>query len=194
MDVRKEKTIIIDNSKIITKDAVLKKNYIFFRYYTNTWEQRKLEDVAEVIMGHSPSSNNYTDVPTDNILVQGNADMKDGRVVPRVWTTEITKMAEAKDIIFSVRAPVGDVGKTDYNVVIGRGVAAIKGNDFIFYNLVHKNHIRYWDRVSTGSTFESINSNELRSATIILPDRAEQESIGELLKDLSNLITLHQRE
>ena len=42
-------------------------------------------------MGQSPSSKNYTDNPNDDILVQGNADLKDGKVVPRLWTKEITK-------------------------------------------------------------------------------------------------------
>ena len=86
-------------------------------------------------MGQSPDSKNYTDNPNDYILVQGNADMKNCRVIPRVWTTQVTKLAEKGDLILSVRAPVGDIGKTDYTVVLGRGVAAIKGNDFLFYLL-----------------------------------------------------------
>ena len=43
-------------------------------------------------MGQSPSSKNYTDNPNDNILVQGNADLKDGKVIPRLWTKEILKL------------------------------------------------------------------------------------------------------
>lgn len=42
----------------------------------------------------------------------------------RVWTTQVTKQAEKDSLILSVRAPVGDIGKTAYDVVIGRGVAA----------------------------------------------------------------------
>lgn len=58
--------------------------------------------------------------------------MKDGKVKPRVWTTQVIKTAVKGDLILSVRSPVGDIGKTDYNVVLGRGVAAIKGNKFLF--------------------------------------------------------------
>ena len=54
--------------------------------------------------GQSPNSENYTDDPNDYILVQGNADMKNGRVFPRVWTTQVTKQAEKDDLILSVRA------------------------------------------------------------------------------------------
>lgn len=65
--------------------------------YTDAWELRKLGEVAEIVMGQSPDSKNYTDNPLDNILVQGNADLRDGCVVPRVWTTQVTKTAEKGD-------------------------------------------------------------------------------------------------
>ena len=77
-----------------------------------TWEQCLLGNVAKITMGQSPNSENYTENPSDYILVQGNADMKEGRVVPRVWTTQVTKTADKGDLILSVRAPVGDIGKT----------------------------------------------------------------------------------
>lgn len=108
--------------------------------FEEDWENKILSEVTNITMGQSPKSENYTDNPNDYILVQGNADIKDKQVVPRLWTTEVTKMAEIGDIILTVRAPVGDIGKTDYNVVIGRGVAAIKGNDFIFYHQSHQNN------------------------------------------------------
>jgi type I restriction enzyme S subunit len=145
-------------------------------------------------MGQSPNSENYTDNPNDYILVQGNADMKNNRVVPRVWTTQVTKQAEKGDLILSVRAPVGDIGKTDYDVVLGRGVAAIKGNNFIFQQLGKMKENGYWNRYSTGSTFESINSKDIREALIIIPDVKEQQKIGVFFKQLDDTITLHQRE
>ena len=160
---------------------------------TDAWELRKLEEVAKITMGQSPSSTNYTDNPNNYILVQGNADIKDNKVVPRMWTTQVTKLADKGDIILSVRAPVGDVGMTNYKVVIGRGVAAIKGNSFIYQNLKRMKHCGYWAKFSTGSTFESINSKDLRSAVILIPRLSEQQKIGTLFKHIDSLITLHQR-
>ena len=145
-------------------------------------------------MGQSPDSKNYTDNPEDYILVQGNADIKNGYVVPRVWTTQITKTADQGDLILSVRAPVGDIGKTSYAVVLGRGVAGIKGNEFIFQLLKRMNTNGYWTRYSTGSTFESINSNDIKDAEISVPNQDEQQKIGSFFQQLDNLITLHQRE
>ena len=162
---------------------------IRFKKYNNVWENVKLTDIASIVMGQSPDSRNYTDNPNDYILVQGNADMQNGRVVPRVWTTQITKLAEKGDLILSIRAPVGDVGKTDYPVVLGRGVAAIKGNEFLFQLLTKMKQSYYWSKFSTGSTFESINSNDIKSAEIYLPSIEEQSSIGSLFRTLDDLLT-----
>jgi len=167
---------------------------IRFSGFTEDWEQRKLGEIVQITMGQSPNSENYTENPEDYILVQGNADMKNNRVVPRVWTTQITKQAEKGDLILSVRAPVGDIGKTDYDVVLGRGVAAIKGNDFIFQQLGKMKESGYWNRFSTGSTFESINSNDIREALITIPTGEEQQKIGAFFKQLDDTIALHQRK
>lgn len=162
---------------------------IRLKKYNDVWENVKLIEAAPIVMGQSPDSKNYTDNPNDFILVQGNADMHNGRVVPRVWTTQITKLAEKGDLILSVRAPVGDIGKTDYNVVLGRGVAAVKGNEFIFQLLSRMKQSNYWSKLSTGSTFESINSNDIKSAEIYLPSMEEQQAIGSLFRTLDNLLT-----
>ncbi|MEG3297122.1 restriction endonuclease subunit S [Streptococcus suis] len=165
-----------------------------FQGYTDAWELRKLGEVAEIVMGQSPDSKNYTDNPLDNILVQGNADLRDGFVVPRVWTTQVTKTAEKGDLILSVRAPVGDVGRTNYNVVLGRGVAGIKGNEFIYHLLVKMKLFGYWTKLSTGSTFESINSDDIKNSIILFPTLPEQKAIGTFFSTLDQQITLHQRK
>ena len=162
--------------------------------FDGEWENKILSEVTNITMGQSPKSENYTDNSNDYILVQGNADIKDKQVVPRLWTTEVTKMAEIGDIILTVRAPVGDIGKTDFNVVIGRGVAAIKGNDFIFYTLEKMKMTGFWNRFSTGSTFESISSNDIKEAIIQLPTLEEQQAIGAYFSNLDNLIAAHQEK
>ena len=162
--------------------------------FEGEWETKILSEVTNITMGQSPKSENYTDNPNDYILVQGNADIKDKQVVPRLWTTEVTKMAEIGDIILTVRAPVGDIGKTDYNVVIGRGVAAIKGTDFIFYALEKMKNTGFWNRFSTGSTFESISSNDIKEAIIQIPTLKEQQAIGSYFSNLDDLINSQQEK
>lgn len=166
---------------------------IRFAGFTNAWEQRKLGDVCQVTMGQSPDGSTYSDTPSDYILVQGNADLKDGWVSPRIWTTQKTKTAEAGDLIMSIRAPAGSMGKTSYNVVLGRGVAGIKGNEFIYQSLVKMDSDGYWKKLAAGSTFESINSDVVNGAELMVPQGIdEQNKIGDYFASIDALITLHQ--
>ena len=159
------------------------------------WEQRKLGDICQVIMGQSPDGSTYSEEPSDYILVQGNADLKDGWVEPRIWTTQKTKTAQAGDLIMSVRAPAGTMGKTAYDVVLGRGVAGIKGNEFVYQSLVKMDSDGYWKKMAAGSTFESINSDVVKNAEMPIPqDIEEQGKNGLCFMTLDHLITLHQRK
>ena len=167
---------------------------IRFKGFSDAWEQRKLGDITQIIMGQSPDGSTYSDFPTDYILVQGNADLENGWVKPRIWTTQKTKYAVAGDLIMSVRAPAGSMGKTAYNVVLGRGVAAIKGNEFIFQVLTKMDLEGFWKKLSAGSTFESLNSDNIINANINLPSNLEQDKIGSIFENIDNLITLHQCE
>ena len=166
---------------------------IRFPGFTEDWEQRKLGDICKITMGQSPDGKTYSEKPSDYILVQGNADLKNGWVVPRIWTTQMTKKGDAGDLIMSVRAPAGAMGKTAYNVVLGRGVAAIKGNEFIFQTLVKMDSDRYWKKIAAGSTFESINSDAVKNAELLIPSIQEQTKIGCFFTLLDQTITLHQR-
>ena len=167
---------------------------IRFKGFTAPWEQRKLGDIVQITMGQSPDGSTYSDKPSNYVLVQGNADLQNGWVYPRIWTTQLTKKAEAGDLIMSVRAPAGSMGKTAYSAVIGRGVAAIKGNEFIYQLLVKMDTDGFWKKLSCGSTFESLNSDSIRKAEIKAPTTAEQSHLGAFFKRLDTLITLHQRK
>ena len=166
-----------------------------FKGFTDAWEQRKLGDICQVTMGQSPDGTTYSELPLGYILVQGNADLNNGWVCPRTWTTQKTKTAEEGDLILSVRAPAGAVGKTSYNVVIGRGVAGIKGNEFIYQSLIKMDLGGYWRTIAAGSTFESINSDAVNNAKLMVPqDIEEQNIVGGYLYLFDKLITLHQRK
>lgn len=145
-------------------------------------------------MGQSPDGTTYSNIPSNYILIQGNADLQNGWVVPKIWTSQMTKKADAGDLIMSVRAPAGAMGKTAYNAVIGRGVAAIKGNEFIYQLLVKMDSEGFWKSLSCGSTFGSLNTHNIKNADILIPDIVEQTEIGEYFSNLDRLITLHQRK
>ena len=170
------------------------KPHIRFVGFEENWKRYNLSEVVQIIMGQSPDGSTYSNIPSDYILVQGNADLENGWVKPRVWTTQITKQAEVGDLIMSVRAPAGAMGKTAYDVVIGRGVAAIKGNEFIYQLLVKMDKEGHWKQVCCGSTFESLNSDNIKNAEVLIPSNEEQKKIGDFLYNIDYLITLHQRK
>ncbi|UYW99874.1 restriction endonuclease subunit S [Lacticaseibacillus paracasei] len=165
-----------------------------FKGYSDAWEKRKLGEVATITMGQSPDSKNYTLNPQDHILVQGNADIKNGWVEPRVWTTQITKIAKKGSVLLSVRAPVGEVSKTAFDVVLGRGVASVGQTDFLYQYLITLKISGFWLRYSTGSTFDSINSSDIKEAIIFLPKKNEQDRIAKTLNCIDNLIAATQHK
>ena len=152
--------------------------------FSGEWEVKKLGDVAEVIMGQSPSSTNYNTEEFGLPLIQGNADIVDRKTIKRVFTTEVTRKGKCGDILLSVRAPVGEVSHAVFDVCLGRGVCAIRtANHFIYHYLISQEPS--WAKISKGSTFDSVNSADVKAFAIYLPvDSNEQIAIAEILEDM----------
>ena len=141
-------------------------------------------------MGQSPSSKNYSEDNRNTVLIQGNADIINGKVVPRIYTSEITKTSTPGDIILTVRAPVGDLAINEFKSCIGRGVCSITGNKFIYYFLQTLKDKHVWERLSQGSTFESINSNDIKNLNVKIPSNKTQKSISNFLTAVDKKIEL----
>ena len=167
---------------------------IRFKKYNDVWENVKLTEIVPIVMGQSPDSKNYTDNPNDYILVQGNADMQNGRVVPRLWTTQITKLAEKGDLILSVRAPVGALNITPVDMCLGRGVCSLRmknGNQsFLFYMM--KYYVSHLLKKESGTVFGSVNRNDINSLEVDIPeDVEEQKRIARYLEMIDDKIELN---
>lgn len=152
------------------------------------WKNESLGDIAKITMGQSPSSKNYTEDSNYTILVQGNADLNNGYIKPRIYTKQVTKLAEVNDILLTVRAPVGKIGKAQLKACIGRGVCAIKGDNFIYYFLELFDLQNKWIKFVQGSTFESISGNEIKNIDIAYPSNEERQKISEFFSKLDELL------
>ncbi|MEX2441963.1 MAG: restriction endonuclease subunit S [Alkalispirochaeta sp.] len=162
--------------------------------FAGEWETKRLGDLASIVMGQSPSSSNYNSRGDGLPLIQGNADIEDRRTIKRIFTTQITKRAQAGDVLMSVRAPVGEISQAAYDVCLGRGVCALRfPNDFLYQYLIFLETA--WAKHSKGSTFESINSTDLKAVEIQIPsDAEEQEAIASVLSDMdAEIEALEQR-
>ena len=125
-----------------------------------------LSDIANVVMGQSPSSNAYNDQGIGMPLVQGNLDISNGKTTPRLYTADFNQTAEEGNIILTVRAPVGEVAKATKKVCLGRGVCAIIPHEENMSDFIYQYFTFYkfmWRKYEQGSTFTSINGSDVRN-------------------------------
>jgi type I restriction enzyme S subunit len=152
--------------------------------FSGEWEVKRLGELAEIVMGQSPSSVHYNNSGHGLPLIQGNADISDRQTIKRVFTTEVTKRGRSGDILMSVRAPVGEISRAGFDICLGRGVCAISfPNDFLYYALIGKEPT--WARLSKGSTFDSVNSADVKAFELELPmEESEQTAIAAIFSDM----------
>ena len=151
-----------------------------------------LGNVAQIISGQSPKSSNYNQQGNGLPLYQGKKDF--GAMFttePKVWTTEVTKIAEKGDILISVRAPVGPVNIASQKMNIGRGLAAIRPSSgldalylFRFLQLAEPRIVR----LGGGTTFQSINRKHIENIEIPYPNVEDQKKIAQKLEEVFKLI------
>lgn len=152
--------------------------------FSEKWKTVKLSDVAKVVMGQSPMSSAYNANRNGLPLVQGNNDIKNGKTIERVWTTEITKKVGYDEIIMTVRAPVGSIGISSGEICIGRGVCAIipeKINKNFLLKFLEKCESS-WRSLEQGSTFSAISGADIRGIEINVPiSDGEQDAISNII-------------
>ena len=156
------------------------------------WTEKLLVDLASITMGQSPPSASYNQSGVGLSLIQGKADLEDRRTVSRVWTTQATKRCERRDLVLTVRAPVGSVAIASSEGCLGRGVCGLKpygDSRFLFHTLVH--HERRWEVLEQGSTFTAANSKQVSQFRMFVPEEeAEQRAIAAVLS-IWTLKSLH---
>lgn len=165
--------------------------------FDGEWKIHDLSEVAIITMGSSPKSEAYNDFGMGLPLIQGNADVKNRKSAPRVFTSEITKECHADDILLSVRAPVGTIALSKHNACIGRGIASIRAilgisQDYLYHWLLWFEPM--WASLSQGSTFESINSDDIKNLKMKLPAFEEQQKIAAVLSAADREIEILQQK
>ena len=174
-----------------------RKQYEFYRDSLLTFgdevEWKELGEVCELIMGTSPKGSTISEKE-----MEFSVEFHQGKTFffffilnhSNLYTTSPIKIAEAESILMSVRAPVGDVNMTNRKVAIGRGLCSIVGKSelntkFLYYFINANKH--EFKKKSSGSTFESINTNDIKSIKIPLPSLQEQERIVSILDKFDKL-------
>lgn len=154
------------------------------------WSRAKLGEFSSIVAGQSPKSE-YINVDRLGMpFLQGNAEFGSKYPSPTKWISDPLKVASKGSILFSVRAPVGEINIAATDTCIGRGLAAIRpvGCDFDFLLQSIQFSLPAIKAKAQGSTFEAINKTNLEELELLFPSFAEQSKIGAVLTSVDEAI------
>ncbi len=146
----------------------------FIEERDESWEEGKLGNEFDVLMGQSPQGTSFNKSGIGIPMYQGNADFGFRFPKRRVFTVEPKRIAEQFDTLVSVRAPVGALNMSEERCCIGRGVARLRYKDnpkyytYCYYKLRSLLHEigKFNDE---GTVFGSINKKDLSELKVTIP-------------------------
>ncbi len=150
-----------------------------------------LRDIATITMGQSPSSSSYNENGVGEVFFQGRAEFGFRFPTRRLFTTEPKRMADAGDVLLSVRAPVGDLNVAYERCCIGRGLAAIRSKNnhqsFVLYTMFSlEKQLDVFN--GEGTVFGSINRNSLNDMPILIPSENTIEEFERIVAPMDAII------
>ncbi len=188
---------------------------IRFPGFTDAWEQRKLGGIIDKLTGGaSIAPDDYVNegvrtIPKGAVNDTGIADMSGCKYVSdEFFKKNISSKTSTGELVTSLRdlvptAPnmgriVRITGDSE-DFLMPQGVYSIilKENYDEDFLIAYSNSPEYRKIISTeknGSTQVHIRNGEFLNINIPVPSYYEQKKIGESIKNLDNLITLHQRK
>lgn len=156
-----------------------------------------LSDIAVITMGQSPSGSSYNEDGVGEVFYQGRAEFGFRFPKRRLFTTEPKRIAEAGDVILSVRAPVGDLNIAYERCCIGRGLGAIHSktghSSFVLYTMFAlRSQLDVFN--GEGTVFGSINRDALNAIPIDIPPVTEIDQFEVVAHPIDELIRANYEE
>ena len=180
---------------------------IRFKGYTDDWEQRKLNEIADKVT--EKNKNNKFSEPFTNSAEQGIISQKDyfDREIVNDENLNGYYIVRKDDFIYnpriSVTAPVGPINRNRLgrNGVISPLYTVFRTHDIDNLYLEFYFKTTKWHRFmklngDSGARFDrfTISSTQFMEMPIPYPTLEEQRKIGAYFESLDTLITLHQRK
>ena len=171
--------------------------------WITAWEQRKLGDVATIVGGGTPSTNNdaYWDGDIDwyspaELGEQVYADRSVRRITQAGYDScSATLLPAGKTILFTSRAGIGNTAILRRSACTNQGFQSLVVNDdtdvYFVYSMTDRIK-KFAEQKASGSTFLEISGKGLAAGEFAFPSKDEQTAIGSMFKQLDHLITLHQ--
>lgn len=149
----------------------------------------RLADQAEVLMGQSPPSSSCSEDGDGLPFIQGNAEFGRRSPLPRLRCTSPARVAEAGDLLLSVRAPVGALNQATERTVIGRGLSALRfraaDQRFAWHAVSYA--APSLNRVAQGSTFVAVSRKDVECMVLPWHDEANP-AIAAVLDTVDEMI------
>lgn len=150
-----------------------------------------LSDIADITMGQSPKGSTYNENGTGTVFFQGRGEFGFRFPKRRLYTTEPKRMAQADDVLVSVRAPVGDVNVAREDCCIGRGLCAVHSKygykSFILYTMFAlRQQLDIFN--GQGTVFGAINRDALESLPVTIPLKEVIEHFEKIISPMDKMI------
>lgn len=150
------------------------------------WQVETLGNVCNIVMGQSPKSEFYNEIGAGLPFHQGVTNFGDRFPTDKTYCTALNRIAEAGDILFSVRAPVGRINITTKRIIVGRGVSAIRSKlekqAFLFQQLKQK--FQEEDLIGCGTIFKSVTKEDMHGIKIIVPPSLLIDKFEEIVQSI----------
>ena len=175
-------------------------------FYTFSWEQRKLGDIADIVGGGTPSTGNqsYWDGDIDwyapaEIADQIYANSSQKKITGLGYENSSAKMLPPGTVLFTSRAGIGKTAILTRKGCTNQGFQSIvphRGELDSYFIFSRTEELkRYGELVGAGSTFVEVSGKQMAVMELMMPPTMrEQQTIGGFFQQLDHLITLHQRE
>ena len=172
---------------------------IRFKGFTDTWEQRKLGELALFNpKDELPQTFEYVDLES----VVGTEMLSHRTEVKSSAPSRAQRLAHTGDLFYQTVRPYQKNNylfeKPDNNYVFSTGYAQMRPyvDGYFLLSLVQSERfVKVVLDNCTGTSYPAINANDLAEIEVAAPsDESEAQKIGTIFRSIDNLITLHQCE
>lgn len=138
------------------------------------WKASPYATFGNLLMGQSPKSDSYNNAGVGYPLINGAAELQKDNVIISKYTSNPTRISGKGDLLFCIRATIGNLqfGQTEY--CLGRGVASYSPIDkryaeYLYF--VTNDILEHYNKILTGSIIVGITKEDLSEQAVLAPSK-----------------------
>ena len=158
------------------------------------WKVKSYSKLGKLLMGQSPKSDSYNNEGIGYPLINGAAELREDSVAISKYTSNPTRVSQIGDLLFCIRATIGNLqfGQAEY--CLGRGVASYRPNskkhiEYLYF--VTNDILAVYNKILTGSIIVGISKDGLLQQPILTPNEsiinAFSETVHPMFETIANL-------